>query len=226
MSTIAQLGVPTSEFALRETLPKEPGVEIEAERVVAHGRDRVMPFCWAAGSDEELDRFEDALAEDPSVANEQRLSKLEDGRFYQMEWVDSVDFLVHSMTEHGAAILKASGQDDRWHLRIVFPDREAFSEAHEFCEDHGLSVDIEQVHELDHTKSYGQFGLTEQQYEALTTALDRGYYTVPRDASARDLADELSISHQAVSERLRRGHENLVENALTVDSGDEENETR
>lgn len=222
MSTIAQLGVPTSEFALRETLPNVPAVEVEAERVVAHGRDRVMPFCWASGSDDELDAFEDALAEDPTVDNEERLSKLVDGRFYQMEWVESVDLLFHSMTEHGAAILKAAGQDNRWHLRIVFPDRDAFSATYDFCQDQGLDVNVEQVHELNHTKGYGQYGLTEEQYEALTSALDSGYYTVPRNASARDLADELSISHQAVSERLRRGHENLVENALTVDFEDDQ----
>lgn len=221
MSTIAQLGVSTSEFALRETLTAVPDVTVEAERVVAHDDDSVMPFCWASGSNDELDAFEEALAEDPTVTHVERISKLEDGRFYQMKWVDSIDVLVHSMTEHGAAILKATGENDRWHFRILFPNRDAFAETHEFCQERGLDIDIEQVHELDHTKGYGQYGLTEEQYEALTTALDNGYYAVPRQSSARDLADDLSISHQAVSERLRRGHESLVESALTVSFEDQ-----
>ncbi|MFC7079618.1 hypothetical protein [Halorussus caseinilyticus] len=50
MSTIAQLGVPAEAFALRETLPRVPDVEVEAERVVAHDEERVMPFVWAAGT--------------------------------------------------------------------------------------------------------------------------------------------------------------------------------
>ncbi|WP_137284755.1 helix-turn-helix domain-containing protein [Halorussus salinisoli] len=218
MSTIAQLGIPAETFALRETLPRVPDVEVEAERVVAHDENRIMPFVWAAG--ENLDAFEDALAEDPSVENEQRLTQLADGRFYQMEWVESVEVLLHSMTEHGAAILKAHGRDQRWHLRILFPDREAVSQTHEFCLDRDLDTDIEQIHELDHRETQSQHGLTTQQYEAVTTALETGYYEVPRDTSARTLADELGISHQALSERLRRGHGNLVANVLTVGAVD------
>jgi predicted DNA binding protein len=215
MSTIAQLGFPTETFALRETLPAVPDVKVEAERVVAHADERVMPFVWAATDD--LDAFEAALADDSTVENERRLTELADGGFYQMEWVDRIDVLVHSITQHGAVILKAEGRDDRWHLRILFPNREAFSQTHDFCRDRDLRVDVEQIHELDRRDQQGQWGLTTEQYEAVTTALDAGYYQVPREAAARDLAGELDISHQALSERLRRGHGNLVENALTVD---------
>ncbi|MFC4550143.1 MULTISPECIES: bacterio-opsin activator domain-containing protein [Halorussus] len=220
MSTIVQLGVPAEEFALRETLPKVGDVEVQAERVVAHDRESVMPFCWATGED--LDAFEDAMADDPTVENERRLSELQDGRFYQMEWVDEVDVLIHSITEHGAAILKAHGEGNRWHLRILFPDRESFSQTHDYCQDRGLDVNIEQVHELSTSGDVSQYGLSEQQYDALTTALEEGYYEVPRDASARDLAEALGISHQAISERLRRGHQNLVSNALVMDKESEE----
>ena len=31
-----------------------------------------------------------------------------------------------------------------------------------------------------------------------------------------DLADELDVSHQALSERLHRGHKTLIQNALIV----------
>ncbi|UPW01208.1 helix-turn-helix domain-containing protein [Halorussus gelatinilyticus] len=216
MSTIAQLGVPAEEFALRGTLSRVPDVTVEAERVVAHDEERVMPFVWAAGDD--LAAFEDALAEDPSVENERRLTDLPDGRFYRMEWVESVEVLLHSMTEHGAAVLKARGQDGRWHLRILFSDRAAVSQTHEFCRDRDLGADVEQIHELDSRDGGGRHGLTAEQYEAVTAALETGYYEVPRGASARDVADELDISHQALSERLRRGHGNLVANALTVDA--------
>lgn len=216
MSTIAQFGVPAETFALRETLPAVPGVTVEAERVVAHD-DRVMPFVWAATED--LGAFEEALSDDPTVENERRLTELADGGFYQMEWVERIDVLVHSMTEHGAVILKARGQGDRWHLRILFPEREAFTQTREFCRSHDLRFDVEQIHELDRRDQQGQWGLTTEQYEAVTTALDRGYYEVPRNASARDLAKKLGISHQALSERLRRGHGTLVSNALLVGGG-------
>jgi len=62
----------------------------------------------------------------------------------------------------------------------------------------------------------GRFGLTEQQYEAITAALEHGYYEIPRDASAEDLAGEIGISRQAFAERLRRGHRTLANDALTI----------
>lgn len=221
VSTVAQLGVPAETFALRETLPAVPDASVEAERVVAHDDQRVMPFVWAATDD--LDAFEAALADDSTVENERRLIELADGGFYQMEWVDRIDVLVHSMTEYGAAILKAEGRDDRWRLRILFPDREALSRTHDFCREHDLRMDVEQIHELDRRDQQSQWGLTTEQYEAVTTALEGGYYEVPREVAARELAAELDISHQALSERLRRGHGTLVANALTVD-GTEESE--
>ncbi|ODR82855.1 DNA-binding protein [Haladaptatus sp. W1] len=59
-----------------------------------------------------------------------------------------------------------------------------------------------------------QHELTEQQHETLRSAMEWGYYEIPRRATATDLAEELGVSHQAISERLRRGHRCLVERGL------------
>jgi predicted DNA binding protein len=58
--------------------------------------------------------------------------------------------------------------------------------------------------------SLGSHGLTEKQHRALTLALDAGYYEVPRRANAVQLAEELDISHQSLSEQLRRAHGTVV----------------
>jgi predicted DNA binding protein len=42
-------------------------------------------------------------------------------------------------------------------------------------------------------------------------AYERGFFDIPRRATAADLAAELDVSRQAVSERLRRGYAALVE---------------
>lgn len=50
-------------------------------------------------------------------------------------------------------------------------------------------------------------GLTTRQRETLRLAADRCYFEIPRRATLADLADELGVSDQAISERLRRdGH--------------------
>jgi predicted DNA binding protein len=56
--------------------------------------------------------------------------------------------------------------------------------------------------------------LTRAQREALGLAFDRGYFDVPRDGSLDEMATNLDISPQALSDRLRRGQRNLLEVAL------------
>jgi hypothetical protein len=46
--------------------------------------------------------------------------------------------------------------------------------------------------------------LTDRQQETLLTALDQGYYEVPREATHQDIADELGRTAATVGEHLRR----------------------
>lgn len=57
-------------------------------------------------------------------------------------------------------------------------------------------------------------GLTDQQYEALRIAYERGYFDIPRHASLEDIAAELEISASSVSERLRRAQTELIEETV------------
>jgi predicted DNA binding protein len=217
MSTISEVSVAAETFTLGETIEAVPEATFEVERVVAHDADRVMPFIWASAPDREA--LEDAFEADPSVENVERLSDLDGEWLYQMEWVSHVQFVVHALVEEQATVLDAESANGRWQLRLLFPDREALSRTYEFCREHDIDMDIDAIYAMENER-HARFGLTKEQSEALTAAFDHGYYEVPRDHSVADLADELDISHQALSERFRRAHGNLVENTLIV--GDEE----
>lgn len=65
------------------------------------------------------------------------------------------------------------------------------------------------------------FGLTPAQREILGYAVESGYYSLPREVSTQELADEFDISDQAVTERLRRGISTLVLNSLLMESEDD-----
>ena len=56
--------------------------------------------------------------------------------------------------------------------------------------------------------------LTEPQQGAVAEAYRHEYYDVPREVSLDELARELEISHQALSERLRRANRVLVSEQL------------
>ncbi|MCH7662218.1 MAG: prepilin peptidase, partial [Euryarchaeota archaeon] len=62
----------------------------------------------------------------------------------------------------------------------------------------------------------GRFGLTDDQQDVLTIAFDRGYYAIPRETTLSELADDLDASHQALSERMRRAHRNVVKNTVII----------
>lgn len=210
--TVVEVEIPADEFALWETLTEHEKLEFEIERVVAHEDNRVMPFVWANGGTKDTKAI---LENDSSVENLQLLADLEDEQLYQMEWTDHIQTLVHILVDEEATVLSASGNSSHWHLRILFPDRDALSQTYDYCRENDLSLDIRNIYQLDEGRK-GRFGLTDDQQDTLTLAFQEGYYDIPREASAENLAGELDVSHQAVSERLRRGHRSLVKNTLII----------
>ena len=215
MSTIARAEIPTEEFALHETLGTVPDVVVEIERVVAHGDDRVMPIMWVSGDGLDFAALTDALDRDSTVDGVELFSDLGEERLYRMEWTDGIQFLLGAVVSQEATILEAHGSKAGWDLRLLFPDREALRATHDYCETHGLSVEVRSVTDIDDTPG-GRHGLTDAQYETLVSAYEAGYYRIPRSIDGTALADEFGISHQALSERLRRATDALIENTLLV----------
>ncbi|WP_227380652.1 bacterio-opsin activator domain-containing protein [Haladaptatus halobius] len=220
-ATVVEVELQSDEFALHHTLSRTEGIEFEIERVVAHEEDRVMPFVWVSGEEIDRDEFEAILTEDPSLDQLTLLADVDDEWLYRMEWISEIETLVQILVTEEATILAASGNQDSWNLRILFPDRDTLSRTYDYCHENGLTFEILNIYQLDEGRQ-GRYGITEEQQEALTRAYNAGYYSIPRKTMAEELADELGVSHQALSERLRRGHENLVKNALIIGRGADE----
>lgn len=214
MSTIIEFTVPAEEFALYETLCVVPEMTVEVERVVAHANDRIVPYFWTSGGDHEA--FERAVRDDPSVAELTILDRRDGATLYRAEWVEDVETVAYAYTQAGATLLNASGKDGRWELQLRFDTRGASSSFQQYLEESDRSAEIHRLYKPTQPRMEGQPGLTDLQHDTLVTALRAGYYEVPRDLSMDELADELGVSQQALSNRLRRGHRTLVENSLTV----------
>jgi predicted DNA binding protein len=220
-AVVVELAIPVAEFALGETIATLEDIAFEVERVVAHEDDRFAPLVWASGVERE--GLEDALREDRSVVAFEYFAAIDDETsndyLYRMDWAEHVGVVGGLLVNEGGTVLAMRTAKDRWQLRVLLPDRDALTRTYEICEGAGVTIDIERIYALEEGRQ-GRFGLTDEQREALALAFEADYYGVPRGAMAKGLAEELDISHQALSERIRRGHGNLVENAIAVDRSD------
>jgi len=216
MSTIVVGSIAAEHFALSQTLQDLQDIDIECERIVDTGDDSVAPLLWVRGTDEEAIR--EALEADPTTTAVELLSSFDEEWLYRMEWVDRVDLVLQMVTNSEATVVEAWTDHGRWYLRVMYPDREGLSRTVDYCEENGIGFEVEVIREMEGEPS-GRFGLTDEQYDALTAACEAGYLAVPRETDLDELADELGISHQALSERIRRGTDALVTETLLVGRG-------
>lgn len=212
MSTIAEAHVPADQFALAETLRTLRDVEFRMVRLVAHGGDNKMPFLWAQCDDRT--QLMERLDQDPTVGAVEVLAEFEEECLVQVDWQSRIELLVSLMSEEDATILDVHGRDDTWRLQIFFPDHDSVSTMYDFCEEHGIDVTLERIFDMSDSSHQDEIRLTEEQYEAISHAYEAGYYDVPRRINQEELAESFDVSHQALSERLRRGHQTVIANML------------
>jgi predicted DNA binding protein len=211
MATIIRDDIPASDFALAETLTALPAVECECEKIVTSGEEAVMPLVWLRGGEAAVVR--QTLQDDPTVAEVELLSAFENEQLYRMTWVGPVQLVLQILTTAEATIMAAYGTGEQWTLRMLYPSQEALTTTIEFGKEHGIPFDITTIRHLEGEPA-GRYGLSEGQYTALTTAATAGYYDIPREKDLQAVAEELGVSHQALSEQIRRGMLALIEDTL------------
>lgn len=78
----------------------------------------------------------------------------------------------------------------------------------------GIDVDVLALGRYDRRGGTLVGTLTDRQLEALGTALELGYYAVPREATLADVASALGCTESTASVLLRRGEHELVSGVL------------
>lgn len=212
MGTIVDVLVSTGEFALAETFDRVPDAVFEPIQVVAHEPRGAMSLLWAGSSD--LERLDGALRADETTSAVTQLSMDTDHALYRVTWCGGTRAVTDTFVEANGTLLNAYGTADCWSFRVLFPDQAAVSSAYNVWRDRGFDPSIRHVNELADTIQYGGTGVSQCQHEVLIEAFRAGYYDIPRGLTLGELATNFDVSHQALSERLRRGHRALVEGAL------------
>ena len=207
---IATLALSPEGLALEHALTEVSDVRIEAERTAGHGPGWMIPCLWVAG---DVDAFGAALEDDPTIEEIVAVQKYHDERFYHVKWSEEVDERVWTIVDHEGSILAAQVRDGDWRLQVRFTSRDQFESFREYLSEQESSYRLLDLEEsVAPTHEMG--AVSGAQRAALVTAVEKGYFDVPRNATVEDVAQELGISQQAASERLRRGVKNLVRASL------------
>jgi hypothetical protein len=103
--------------------------------------------------------------------------------------------------------------DERGATMSIVGPHEAISEQLDAYEAAGISPTLQRIGGYDGPE-YPLDGLTSRQREVVETAWEMGYYEVPKDVSADQVALELGLDSSTVNEHLQRAERNLLEQIL------------
>ncbi len=204
MTTVVELEMPASCLAGRQAFEDVPSLEFQLSGVIGDS----PPLVWVSGPSRH--EVSSALEADPSIDVLASLTDASQGRWlFRLEFDPVVTQFQQIVADNDGAILETTGRDGIWSLKLLFHDRQSLSVAHDVFRENEFAVTVTRMRSIDGVKGEGT-PLTQTQYETILTAHERGYFDVPRKITLQELATELDISHQALSERLRRSHAALV----------------
>lgn len=185
---------------------------IRIQRLHCEG-DGCRAVAWIGPVDRPA--VEAGLAQDESITDYAHVAAEGDGHWYTVHTANAtIDRVSQSLLNADGFLLGAAQTGDDWIFRARFPEKSSVLAFRDALVTSDINIDIQTI--TDDTEASPQFGVTDPQKEVLLLALNRGYFTVPRESSLSDLAAELGISSQAASERLRRGTRTLVQNTLAA----------
>lgn len=209
MTSIADFLLPAADFPLGRLFETRPEARLELDRVVPNA-DTVMPFFWVHDGEGEMravsEVFDD-LAELRSVA---LMEDLGDKGLFSAEWDPEYMGIMGAIAAADVTIVSASGSKSGWTFELRAETADSFSQFQTHCDDRGIPVRLTRLSQLTETTTGRGYNLTEEQYEALVLAFERGYYSEPRETTLEELASELGISRPSLSARLKRGYRNLL----------------
>lgn len=159
-----------------------------------------------------IEEFERGLKFDETVSEYDVLDEYSTGEtLYQIQLRETGrrSTIVPLLGEYGGTLVEGKRLGDQWSLHLRFPDHASLQD---FITDYrscpGISIHIKKIGRENVSDGYAG-GLTQAQYETLRLACERGHFEVPRRVSLTLLSEELGVSDNAVSERLRRAQSTL-----------------
>ena len=201
------------------------GMELTVQHIDSSDSIPMRSVFWACGG--EFDAFETGLDADDTVADWRVIAENGDERLYRVRYAPDVpDVVVYeAAVDADGVFLKGETRGGGWTIKMLFPSRDAFNEFRAACEDVDLALDVDSIYSKPFSGSGDEIALTDPQRNLLTRAVQVGYFDIPRETTLQELGQQMNISGQAASERLRRGMETLIRETVTEESLAEEEQT-
>lgn len=213
MSVIGEISVTAGDFKLGRTLSAHADATVHLERIVPLG-ERTVPYLWIE-TDDAIEDVLRSLRTELNVETVEPIATEGDRTLVRIEWTDDPDVLLDAIVEAGGTVLDGLASGDRWQLTLRFDDQDDLSTFYRTCTDAGVAVTVESIQNPGPSRS-PDWGpqLTDAQREVLRVAYETGYFGVPRGTTTNDLAERLGVSDTAISQRIRRAMQRLVEEAV------------
>ncbi|WP_435359846.1 helix-turn-helix domain-containing protein [Haloarchaeobius sp. DFWS5] len=182
--------------------------------------ERIVPFTaggtttlWVTGSDHE--RTPSELTSHPSIEYIDCIDRHEDTSLYELSLVDDLGPVVTAIEGAEAMVPRAETVDESMLLTLRFRSHEELQSFVDELRTADVSYEIAWKGNADVSHDGGVEQLTHRQRQTLWLAYERGYFDIPRRTTMTELAEELDVSSQAVSERLRRALKSYLATSLS-----------
>ncbi|ELZ80932.1 DNA binding domain-containing protein [Haloferax elongans ATCC BAA-1513] len=179
-----------------------------------------VPYFVAFGNDAPL--VDECLDTHPGVDRFELITAGSDERLYRCWWRSQEEGIISAIRDFDGIVRRMEGTKDGWTLSIFFPTNQRTAEFHDACLERGLEIDIRRVEpsHVDRRRLHRRT-LSKKQLDALKLAFEQGYFESPKETSLSEVAAELGISEQALSQRLRRATRHIVESLLATETTEE-----
>ena len=208
MSIISEFRFRSPGYVLSETVAGLPNIRLDFVQELA--LDPQQPYLWFWAYDCDMAAFEAGMERDETVAEFVSYTETDTHTLYRIQVSEHAEIVNYPMwVDVGAELMDGGYEDGWWHSSVRLPNRDALNRVEEWFDRHEVQFELSGVYTSESRREITS-QLTEEQREALRVAIDHGYFDVPRNGTLGDIASELGISTQAASERLRRGHRQII----------------
>lgn len=163
-----------------------------------------------------FEEVQTTFTEASSVSEHVLISEVGSIQRYQLVLADARPVFLDKLWFHKTFPESVVIMPDGWYIKQQFANRDELSKYREFWQSVDFSFALDRLYDSTSTDTE-VIGISNKQREALLTAYEAGYFSVPQETTLDDVAEALEISRSALAERLHRAQSHLIEHFYYAD---------